>query len=404
MAVRWRGLTSRVRVETGTSGKRTAVIAVGLVVAMTGTMLLLGVGISSARPDLANIGAWLASAVSGEVVHANGLSGQVDGRVRLAAAEKGALKITEDGNSILVLDDGTGKVSRIDPTQLNVAQKTSLGAEGVRLVSGSGKTYAIDPRAGTVRQLDPLRLNTIGSPITLKPPLGQGGIDKNGTLWVPVPRSGTVAQIQGAQQGEAVTVGEPGDPLTLTMAQGVPVVTDSAAASAAVLGPTGIQLKVSLPSTVTQAGPAGVLAPIRTEGPIVPILAPQQGTLVLLDVTSGGLNTVSVRGGRLGSPQALGHRVYITDESSGRLIVYDAAAGRFEPEVVVTGKAGPLDVFVRDGLLWVNDQFSATAIVVQADGAMHRVGKYETSPGTTTATPTPIPVPSLPATTGPARP
>ena len=368
-------------------------VALALVAVLTGIGFFLGTGVSSARPKLADIGAWLASALNGEVVHANGMSGQVDGRVDLAAAKGDELKVVQDGNSVLVVDESTGQVSRIDPTQLEVAQSKSLGAGGMQLVMGAGKAYAIDPRAGTVQQVNPLTVDTIGAAITLKAPLGQAGIDKNGTLWVPVPKEGTLAQINGAQQGKAVTVGEPGDPLTLTMADGVPLVTNSAAASAMVIGPTGTRLTVSLPSTVTEAGRGGMLMPAVAEATIVPMLAPKQGALVLVDTASGALSTVSVKGGKLGPPQALGRRVYIADESTGRLIVYDTVAKRFDPEKVVTGKAGPLEVFVKDGLLWVNDQFSETALVIEQDGRAHRVGKYDEALGQKD-TPTPLPVPT----------
>ncbi|GAA3141706.1 hypothetical protein GCM10020001_075620 [Nonomuraea salmonea] len=376
------------------AGRRAAgIVAAVLAAALVGVGLFLGTGVSSARPKLADVGAWLASALNGEVVHANGLSGQLDGRVDLASAEGQALKVVQDGDNVLVMDESTGQVSRIDPTQLEVAQTGKLGAGGMQIVMGAGKAYGIDPRGGTVQQLDPLTVDTVGAPITLQPPLGQAGLDKNGTLWVPVPEEGTLVQINGAQQGKAVTVGEPGDPLTLTIANGVPLVTNSAAATAMVIGGTGTRLQVSLPSTVTGAGSAGLLVPAVAESQVVPILAPKQGALVLVDTATGALTTVAVKGGKLGAPQALGRRVYIADESAGKLIVYDTVAKRFEADKVVTGKAGPLEVFVKDGLLWVNDQFSEAALVIEEDGRGHRVGKYDEALGQKDS-PTPLPIPT----------
>lgn len=384
MAIRWRGA----------SGKRTAgIVASVLVAVLVGAGLVLGEGVSSARPKLSDVGAWLASAMNGEVVHANGLSGQVDGRVDLASAGGQALKVVQDGDSVLVVDESTGKVSRIDPAQLEVAQTGTVGAGGTQLVTGAGKAYAIDPRAGTVQRLDPLTISTMGPPIALKPPLGQAGLDKNGTLWVPVPEEGTLVQVNGAQQGKAVTVGEPGDPLTLTIANGVPLVTNASAASATVIGSTGTRLQVSLPSTVTGAVSGGLLVPAVVESQIVPVLAPEEGALVLVDTASGALTTVAVKGGKLRAPQALGRRVYIADESTGRLIVYDTVAKKFEPDKVVTGNPGPLEVFVKDGLLWVNDQFSETALVIEQDGRGHRVGKYDEALDQKD-TPTPLPIPT----------
>ncbi|MEO3804965.1 hypothetical protein [Nonomuraea sp. B1E8] len=376
------------------AGRRAAgVVASALVAVLMGAGLFLGTGVSSARPELSDVGAWLASALNGEVVHANGLSGQVDGRVDLASAEGDALKVVQDGDNVLVVDETTGKVSRIDSTQLEVAQTGKLSAAGTEVVMAAGKAYAVDPRGGTVQQLDPLTVATIGTPIGLKPPLGRAGIDRNGTLWVPVPEEGTLVQVNGAQKGKAVTVGEPGDPLTLTIANGVPLVTNSAAASAMVIGSTGTRLQVSLPSTVTDAGTGGLLVPAVAESDVVPVLAPAQGALVLVNTSSGALTTVSVKGGKLGPPQALGRRIYIPDESTGRLIVYDTVAKKFEPEKVVTGKSGPLEVFVKDGLLWVNDQFSETALVIEKDGSGRRVGKYDEALGQKD-TPTPLPIPT----------
>ncbi|MBB5778864.1 hypothetical protein [Nonomuraea jabiensis] len=383
MAIRWRNAVGR---------RAAGIVAGALVAVLVGVGLFLGQGVSSARPKLSDVGAWLGSALNGEVVHANGLSGQLDGRVDLASAEGEPLKVVQDGNNVLVMDS-TGKVGRIDPTQLEVAQTNTLGAGGMQIVMGGGKAYGIDPRAGTVQQLDPLTVSTIGSPLTLKAPLGQAGLGKDGTLWVPVPEEGTLVQVQDGRQVKAVTVGEPGDPLTLTLANGAPLVTNSAAASAMLIGPAGTRLQVSLPSTVTGAGGGGLLVPPVAESQIVPILEPRKGALVLVDTAGGGLTTVSVKGGKLGAPQALGRRVYIADESTGRLIVYDTVAKAFEPEKVVTGKAGPLEVFVKDGLLWVNDQFSETALVIEQDGRGHRVGKYDEALGQKD-TPTPLPIPT----------
>ncbi|MEV0614195.1 hypothetical protein AB0I81_12795 [Nonomuraea sp. NPDC050404] len=384
MASRWRSA----------AGRRAAEIVAGvLVVVLMGVGLFVGTGASSARPELADVGAWLASSSNGEVVHANGLSGQVDGRVDLASAEGQKLQVVQDGDNVLVVDESTGQVSRIDPTQLEVAQMGELGAGGTQIVMGAGKAYGVDRRRGTVQQLDPLTVNAIGSPITLPAPLGAAGIDKNGTLWVPVPQDGTLAQVNGARQGNAVEVGEPGDPLTLTMANGVPLVTNSADASAMVVGLTSTLMQMKLPSTVTGAGSAGLLVPTVTESQVVPILAPKQGALVIVDTSSGALTTVAVKGGKLGAPQALGRRVYIPDESTGKLIVYDTEAGKFEAQKVVTGKAGPLEAFVKDGLLWVNDQFSETALVIQRDGKGNRVGKYDEALGQKD-TPSPPPVPT----------
>ncbi|MEV5750771.1 hypothetical protein AB0L00_23355 [Actinoallomurus sp. NPDC052308] len=339
-----------------------------------------GAGMRGAVPRLSDVGAWLGSSKKGEVVHANGLSGKVDGRVRLTASNGHPMRVIQDGPTVLVVDEVTGLVSRIDPGQLSVTQSRSFGAAGIRVVADARTSYVVDPVQGTVQRIDPVTLSTIGRPLTLTAPLGEAAIDGQGTLWVPVPARGELVPIRGDRPGTPAKAGNPQDPLTLTIAAGVPVVTDAHTATTTVIGTSGGGLRVNLPSPISRdTTPGGLLAPAHTDGVLVPMVARSQGSLVVVDTGTGALTTVGLdtRGDDLGVPQALGQKVYIPDQAKGDLIVYDAAAARFEDRIPVSGRRGPLESFVRDGLLWVNDQNSATAVSVSSSGAVHHVGKYD---------------------------
>ncbi|HSA50468.1 MAG TPA: hypothetical protein VLH10_10200, partial [Yinghuangia sp.] len=91
-------------------------------------------------------------------------------------------------------------------------------------------------------------------------------------------------------------------------------------------------------------------------------------------------------------------RVYIPDRTSGNLLVYNTVQAMFEDQVKVTGKPGPLETHVRDGLLWVNDAQNATAAVVNVQGQIHLIDKYDTdpSPGTGNGSSVPTPAKSVP--------
>ncbi|MEV7969351.1 hypothetical protein AB0O34_25695 [Sphaerisporangium sp. NPDC088356] len=71
----------------------TAVIATGVVAVLGVAAVVVGVGVSSASPKLADVGAWLWSSARGAVVHANGLSGRVDGRIENVAKPGSHLKV-----------------------------------------------------------------------------------------------------------------------------------------------------------------------------------------------------------------------------------------------------------------------------------------------------------------------
>lgn len=360
--------------------RRDGSTAVGLVAILAGAAVATGVGAQAALPSLANSGAWLGSSALGMVVHVNGLSGRPDGRVTLKNAAGHPLRVIQDGSVAYVVDEVTGQVSRIDPSQLDVSQRAAYGAAGVQVVAGSGVAYVVDPKAGTVQPIDPTTLATRGAPIELHPTLGQAALDGQGTLWVPVPAQGDLTPVRGGHEDAPVSVGQPGDAIELTIARGMPVATDATSATMMAVGPTGAHLQVRLPSTMASASASGLLVPASTDGSAVPVLAPGSGALALVNTASGSVATVtlSTAGDRLGAPQVLAQRVYVPDQSTGSLIVYDAAAGQFDNQIQVTGKAGALEAFVQGGQLWVNDQTGPAALVVHANGTAQAIGKYDT--------------------------
>lgn len=356
----------------------TGLIAVGAVGVLCAAAVVFGVGMASAKYHLADVGGWLTSTKKGELVHVNGLSGKVDGKVTLSGATGHPMKVIQQGGVVLIVDEVTGVVSRVDPAHLDVVQgATYRGAAGMQVVSGSGMAYALDQMKGGIQRLDPMTLATVGDPVSLTGPLGAAAIDAKATLWVPVPANGQAAPVQGGRPGRTIGVGQAGDDLALTIAGGNAVVTDFTAAESLILGQNGVQVKVRLPSSVARLGKGQVLAPTSTDGQLVPLLAGQ--SLIVLNTGSGSLSSVALqlpRRHRLTAPQALGQKVYIPDESSGNLLVYDAATNRMDRQVPVTGRPGPLDAFVKDGLLWVNNPDSAKAVVVDPSGGHKPIEKY----------------------------
>jgi hypothetical protein len=371
-------------------------IAIGVVGVLCAAAVVFGVGMASAKYHLADVGGWLTSTQKGELVHVNGLSGKVDGKVTLSGSSGHPMKVIQQGGVVLIVDEVTGVVSRVDPAHLNVVQGAGYrGAAGMQVVSGAGSAYALDQKKGSVQRLDPMSLATMGGPLSLTGPLGAAAIDATSVLWVPVPANGQAAPVRGGQAAQPVGIGRAGDDLVLTIAAGIPVITDFTSAQSVILGNGGTQVKVRLPSTVSQAPKGSVLAPASTDGQLVPLLA--GGSLVVLNAGSGSLSTVALKlpaRHRLAAPQALGQKVYIPDQSSGSLLVYDSATNRMQQQVPVTGRPGPLDAFVKDGLLWVNGPKSAKAVVVDGSGAHKPIQKY--SPDVPGSENNPIPKAGLP--------
>jgi hypothetical protein len=341
-------------------------------------------------PRISDIGAWLSNDSNGSVTHANGLSGEADSRVTVANAAGHPLSVVQDGNTVIVVDTVTGAVTRIDPAQLTVTQSVSYGSPHVQVVAGGGHAYAVDPARGLVQPIDLGTLSALGSPVSLRAPLGTAAVDQHGTVWVPELATGNVVPVTGSAPGVPVPVGAPGDALALTVARGAPVVTDATNATMTVLLAGGRQA-VNLP-----AGSADLVAPAATDGVLVPVLSPATHRLVIVDTSTAQTTAVALTGftdDRLGPPQVLGGRVYLPDNSTGRLIVYDASTGALLNQITVSGKPGRLELFLHDGLLWANDASGTAAVSIDSTGTARQISKYSPDlPGG--------PLPSSAASTG----
>src|SRR3954447_26928652 len=152
-------------------------IAIGVVAVLCAAAVVFGVGMASAKYHLSDVGGWLSSTQKGEIVHVNGLSGKVDGKVTLSGSTGHPMKVVQQGGVVLIVDEVTGVVSRVDPAHLNVVQgATYRGAAGMQVVSGSGQAYALDQQKGSVQRLDPMTLATMGGPLSLTGPLGSSAI------------------------------------------------------------------------------------------------------------------------------------------------------------------------------------------------------------------------------------
>lgn len=365
-----------------TRNRATGYVAFGAVGALIGTSAVVGAGAAGALPDLADVGAWLGSSEKGTAAHANGLTGDIDGMVDLPTGDH-PVSISQDGRTVLVLDKKTGEVIRIDPAQLTAEQSTKYTSSDLQLVAGGSYAYVVNPVKATVQRIDPVTTTPVGPPTDLgTAPLGQAAADPTGTLWVPQPANGTVTPFPHGRKARALPVTKAENHnLVMTLANGEPVVTDTTAGTMTMLTVKAPGVKAELPSFVRDASPEEVLVPGTTDGSVVPVLAAGSGRMALLDTRTANLTSAFLGAGgkgRYGAPQVLGSKVYVPDHANGTLKVYDTADSAIEEPVKVTEKPGELEVFVRNGLLWVNDQDNEAAAVVNTDGGVKRIGKYKT--------------------------
>jgi outer membrane biosynthesis protein TonB len=384
---------------------RTAGIVAVTVLVLGGGAAVWHGGTGAVVPDISDVGAWLSNTRQGSVVHANGASGKADARVRLRDAKGHPLEVNQDGETVLVTDTVTGVVNRIDPAQLSVTQSVDYGTVTTNVVTGAGLAYVLDAQHGRVQRINLTDLSTVGDPIQVDTTLGSGGIDRQGTLWVAAPGRGALVPIANGAAGTPVSVGQPGDAVAVTIAEGTPVATNATRGTMTVVSGGGGRITVNLPTPADPAAPRALLAPPNTEGTLVPVVARDTGELVVVDTASGTPSSVTfagVAGHELGTPAALGDRIYVPDQSTGRVLVYDAATDQLLDQITVSARATKLDLFVKDGMLWINNADGPEAVAVDAAGNVHRIGKYDKKlPG---ALPTRSPTPPAPPAGDPQPP
>ena len=329
------------------------------------------------RAVVHQLSAWLSDQPSGSAVQVDGVTGKADAKVSVSPAGH-RMQVVQDGGTVLVEDMSTHQVSRVDPSQLTVAGSATLASPGTRILAGGGAVYLLDPTAGTVQGLDPATLAlsgpVVGAP-QLAAPLGDAQVAADGTLWVADNGDGSLVPVKNGQAGAAQAVGAPGDTLLVALAAGRPVVTDTTTATLHLPGADGASTTVTLPA---QLKGGSVRQPPATAGSVVPILLTPSNQLVLVDTAHGSADTVTLTaasGDTVDTPLMLGTRVYLPDESSGGLLVYDTAARRVLDPITIGSGAGPIDAFVKDGQLWANSSNGRTAVLVNGNGTVQHVDK-----------------------------
>ncbi|MBE3200988.1 MULTISPECIES: hypothetical protein [Parafrankia] len=374
---------------------------------------VLGTSPGAAVVRVTDSGAWLWSAAKGWVTHVNGPSGAPDFNVELAAARGHPVELAQDGVSVLVTDLRTGVVSRIDPATMDLASRQfgPAGADGstgaVRVVARDELAFVIETDSGLVTRIDPRTLDIIGEQISVGARVTGAGIDADGVLWVVVAERGEAVAIRDGRRLATVPVAAPRSTLGLTIAGGQPVVIDATSPALVPVTATGAHPAVSLPAPA--GGNRRLLVAPTIEGRVVPVLVEGTGTVLLVDLDAhdgdGSTQQVQLAGQRpspdLGAPVIEAGRLYVPDNGTGRVLVYDRSAGRFEAPIQLAGDAGMVTLFVRNGTVWANNTDGTSAVAVDPDGRRRDVDKYAPDlavpvANASTSAPPPVVVPSAP--------
>ncbi|GAA1753671.1 hypothetical protein [Streptomonospora arabica] len=352
----------------------------GLATALVGSAVF-GVGAFSRLDDLSDGSTWLWSAVTGEVIRVNANNGRVDLVHSVDGAEDHPVRLAQNNRHLVLHDLEAGSLTSVNLARMEFTGESGIGsADDNRFVLGRGAAVIIAEERGEVRRVDPETLRPAGEPLRLGGRLVGGQFDAEGVLWVASPSQGTVVGIDTRSEQpevvESVPVGDPGDDLAITVLDSgaLAVNTDSDELSVVTGG--------SADTVESPVGVSGAEVTDRTEGGLAAVTVPDTSSVVAVEGLPDDprVRTFTVHGTRPDAAVPFAGDVYVPYSEEG-LVRRFSSDGRQRTTIRVPDAGeSPLELEVRDEHLFINAPESESALVVDSDGGVRKVSKYDTDP------------------------
>jgi hypothetical protein len=352
---------------------------VALVAGLAGSVF--GLGASGQAPEIFDGSSWLWSRPVGEVSRVNGNSGVVDLRHPVEASRGGLVRVRQTTDFLLLHDVDTGQLYSVDLTRMGFAGRREVQPGSDVVVALSGSDAVVTDRArGRVRAVDPVSLQVRGEPLQLPPGLVGGDFfDDSGVLWLGVPSQGTVAAVTVDDGQVAVDrtlpVADPGAALAVSVLdQGVLVVDQRR--DRLVVADDEVDRELPAPVPL-----AGAQVPARSVGGLLVVTVPEQRAMVVVeDVAGSGTPRQVPLPDGAGTAVPFAGRIYVPDDAGGVVHVFDPDGSELEP-IELPDAAGLLELEVRQELLFINAVDAPVAAVVDAEGQLSLVDKFDPEAG-----------------------
>ncbi|MGH3715363.1 MAG: PASTA domain-containing protein [Micromonosporaceae bacterium] len=352
---------------------RTA-LGVGVLTAVL--LASFGIGYRSSEALLDGAGAYLQRGHG--VVHVNAESGTEDAETaRKLADGTERLQVVQVGpDSVWVVNTETGEVWRVPTDTMKpeqVGDKRAAGSEPPEVVAGGGQAYLVDRDSGELTALDarPDKRHKVSTP----GPVDEAVVDAKGVAWALSRTAGELYRIAGGTVRATHSVADAGESsVRLTLVADRPVVYRPEAGAATTYTDKGLVRSYHLPQV---NGP--VLVPTSPAAtPVLVTVVPAEAQVTALDLRSRKVvhKQLTGRGGNVFAPPAvLGNLAYVVDQTQRQLVQLELGTLRQRDTVDIAGGTGQIDVFVRDGRVWVNDPYAPTMLVFDRDGRKTEVDR-----------------------------
>lgn len=374
-------------------GRRSSVRAGGISTAVAVTAgavaLAFGTGYTASRAVLEEGGAWLSKGRT--VTHVNAATGLADAVVdEDMVPSPGAQSVVQTAGTVAVVDSTTTTVTAVDTTTMTSGPSHQAAAGPVEYVVAGGRGYVVT--GSGVQPVSTTTMQAEGPPIRVSE--AAGAVATSSGVAVLDAGAGTVVEIEGTRAALPVRVAKPGGDVLLTAVGGRPVVVDLDAGTVRRVKAGGaLEAPIPVPGLAGAARDDVAVNDKGADGATAWLVIRPPGSLVAVDLDRGTARTGALgeRGPLLQSPVVLAGLVYVPSGASHTVAVIDAATlevvATHEPE----GTGGTLEVFAREGRVWVNDAGARHALVVEAGGRRARTVDKGTGHGVEEPAPEPAP-------------
>jgi Divergent InlB B-repeat domain/PKD domain len=353
----------------------TAVAAV-----FVGGMLLAGTGEPVEDVRLLSGAAWLSSSSVGQVTLLDGSSAEIAAQVQVAPAGT-SLDVAQQGSTAYAINQSAGTLRRVDGGTFALSPPKAPIPDvkgGLTVFPGQDVLYTVDAKQGVLASADPRGLERRGELMSLASDLSSAAVDGAGALWALDAATGDLTSVVNGQRNVRRQVAGPGQS-RLAMVDGHPVVVDVAGRRGVKIdratGRPGASLDLDLRATdtVEVSGSASRL-----------YLVAGRGVLIACDLSVDSCDkTVPLApGGTYGPAVQAGDQVFVPDYTTGQVWIIDIGRSQVVAKPTVLTPAIRFQLFARDGVVFYNDTNSERAGVIQLDGTVVSVAKYDpTDPG-----------------------
>lgn len=324
--------------------------------------------------------AWLASARVGQITLLDGASAEVSAQVKVAGPGD-ALTVVQQGSTAYTVDQSAGTIRRVDGATFDPTPPAAPIADahggGLDVIAGPTSLYTLDTTRGLLASTDPKTLDRHGEMLSVASRLAAGTVtvDDAGALWAVDTGSGDVVRVLGTDKTTRSGVVKPGTSV-ITIAHGHPVIVDLTDRKAVsldgdngrVTGTFGLDLQPNDQIQVSASPHAERLYVVAA-----------RGVLDVCDITAERCdNAIPLNvGSDFGPAVEAGDRVFVPDYTTGQVWIISLRDSRVIAKPNVLQPKTRFQLMARDGLVFYNDTNSEAAGVVQLDGGVTQIKKYD---------------------------